>query len=47
MTVCLTVPVPKLLAVSVDIEKDGETIPAKLVYVRNKSRRKDWLVLEV
>ena len=34
-----------LLSVSVDIEKDGETIPAKLVYVRNKSKCKDWLVL--
>ncbi len=34
-----------LLSVAVDIEKDGESIPAKLVYVRNKSRRKDWLVL--
>lgn len=34
-----------LLSVSVDIEKDGATIPAKLVYVRNKSKRKDWLVL--
>ncbi len=34
-----------LLSVFVDIEKDGESIPAKFVYVRNKSRRKDWLVL--
>ena len=34
-----------LLSVSVDIEKDGAAIPAKLVYVRNKSKRKDWLVL--
>lgn len=28
-----------------DVEKDGETIPAKLVYVRNKGKRKDYLVL--
>ena len=28
-----------------EIEKDGESIPAKLVFVRNKSKRKDWLVL--
>lgn len=34
-----------LLSVLVNIEKDGESIPAKLVYVRNKSCRKDWLVL--
>ena len=34
-----------LLSVLVEIEKDGESIPAKLVFVRNKSRRKDWLVL--
>ena len=34
-----------LLSVFVDIEKDGETIPAKLVYVRSKSKRKDWMVL--
>ena len=34
-----------LISVPVDICKDGETIPAKLVYVRNKSKRKDWLVL--
>ena len=31
-----------LLSVSVNIEKDGEIIPAKLVYVRNKSICKDW-----
>ena len=34
-----------LLSVLVEIEKDGESIPAKLVFVRNKSKRKDWLVL--
>ena len=34
-----------LLSVPVEIEKDGESIPAKLVFVRNKSRRKDWLAL--
>ena len=30
-----------LLSVSVTVEKDGESIPAKFVYVRNKSKRKD------
>lgn len=34
-----------LLSILVTIEKDGESIPAKFVYVRNKSRRKDWLIL--
>lgn len=34
-----------ILSVLVDVEKDGETIPAKLVYVRNKGNRKDYLVL--
>ena len=34
-----------LLSVLVTIEKDGESIPAKFVYVRNKSNRKDWLVI--
>lgn len=34
-----------LLSVSVEVEKDGESIPAKLVYVRNKGKRKDYLVL--
>lgn len=34
-----------LLSVSVDVEKDGESIPVKLVYVRNKGNRKDYLVL--
>lgn len=33
------------LSVLVDVEKDGETTPAKLVYVRNKGNRKDSLVL--
>ena len=27
------------------MEKDGESLPAKFVYVRNKSSRKDWLVI--
>lgn len=27
------------------IEKGGESLPAKFVYVRNKSNRKDWLVI--
>ena len=34
-----------LLSVSVTVEKEGESIPAKFVYVRNKSKRKDWLVI--
>ena len=34
-----------LLSVLVTIEKDGENIPAKFVYVRNKSNRKDWLMI--
>lgn len=34
-----------LLSVSVDVEKDGESIPAKLVYVWNKGNRKDYLAL--
>jgi len=34
-----------LLSVEVAIEKDGETLPAKLVFVRNRNNRKDYLVL--
>lgn len=34
-----------LLSVSVDVEKDDESIPVKPVYVRNKGNRKDYLVL--
>ena len=34
-----------LLSVPVTVEKDGESIPAKFLYVRNKSKRKDWLVI--
>lgn len=34
-----------LLSVSVMVEKEGESLPAKFVYVRNKSNRKDWLVI--
>lgn len=34
-----------LLSRIVEIEKDGETIPAKVVYVRNRSNRKDYLCL--
>lgn len=34
-----------LLSVPAAVEKDGESIPAKFVYVRNKGNRKDWLVL--
>jgi hypothetical protein len=34
-----------LLSVDVDVEKDGTIIPAKVVYVRNRSNRKDYLCL--
>jgi len=34
-----------LLSVMVDVVKDGETIPAKVVYVRNKNKRKEYLCL--
>ena len=34
-----------LLSVEVDIEKDGESVPAKIVYVRRSSGKKDWLAL--
>ena len=34
-----------LLSKVVEIEKDGQTIPAKVVYVRNRSNRKDYLCL--
>lgn len=34
-----------LLSVTVAIERDGESIQAKLVFVRNKSNRKDWLAI--
>lgn len=34
-----------LLSVDVTIQKGGETLPARIVYVRNKSNRKDWLAL--
>lgn len=36
---------PLSFFVTVTAEKDGESIPAKFVYVRNKSKRKDWLVI--
>lgn len=32
-----------LLSVNVEIEKDGVCIPAKIVCVRNKKNRKDWV----
>ena len=34
-----------LLSVMVDVVKDGETIPAKVVYVRNRNKRKEYLCL--
>ena len=34
-----------LLSVMVDVEKDGMTIPAKVVYVRNKNKRNEYLCL--
>ena len=32
-----------LLSVIVDVVKDGEIIPAKVVYVRNRNKRKEYL----
>ncbi len=34
-----------LLSVMVDVVKDGEAIPAKASYVRNKNKRKEYLCL--
>ena len=34
-----------LLSVEVDIEKDGESVPARIVFVRRSSGKKDWLAL--
>ena len=34
-----------LLSVMIDVEKDGMTIPAKVVYVRNKNKRNEYLCL--
>ena len=34
-----------LLSVMVDVVKDGEIIPAKLVYVHNRNKRKEYLCL--
>lgn len=34
-----------LLSVMVDVIKDGESIPAKVVYVRNRNKRKEYLCL--
>ena len=34
-----------LLSVMVDIVKDGESIPGKVVYVRNRNKRKEYLCL--
>ena len=34
-----------LLSVLVDVMKDGESIPAKVVYVRNRNKRKEYLCL--
>jgi len=34
-----------LLSVFVDVVKDGEVIPAKVVYVRNRNKRKEYLCL--
>ncbi len=31
-----------LLSVLVDVVKDGESIPAKVVYVRNRNKRKEY-----
>ncbi|XXF53247.1 transposase [Thermoanaerobacterium thermosaccharolyticum] len=34
-----------LLSVEVFLEKDGKSIPARIVFVRNKNKRKDYLAL--
>lgn len=34
-----------LLSVEIAVVKNGESIPARIVYVRNKNKRKDYLVL--
>ncbi len=34
-----------LLSVGAAVQKDGETLPVKLVFVRNRSKRKDYLIL--
>lgn len=34
-----------LLSVMVDVVKDGEIIPAKVVYVRNRNKRKEYLCI--
>ena len=34
-----------LLSVNVDVEVDGVSIPARIVCVRNRSNRKDWLAI--
>ena len=34
-----------MLSVEVFISKDGEFIPARIVYVRNRNKRKDYLAL--
>lgn len=34
-----------LLSVMVDVVKDGESIPVKVVYVRNRNKRKEYLCL--
>ncbi|MBN2877575.1 MAG: transposase, partial [Bacilli bacterium] len=34
-----------LLSVEIEVEKDNQTISARLVFVRNRNNSKDWLVL--
>ena len=34
-----------LLSVEVNVEKDGKTIPARVVYVRNRTNRKEYLCI--
>ncbi len=34
-----------LLSVMIDVEKDGVSIPAKVVYVRNRTKRKEYLCI--
>jgi len=34
-----------LLSVEVSVAKDKDTIPARIIYVRNKAKKKDYLAL--
>lgn len=34
-----------LLSINVEVEKDGNRIPAKIVCVRNRNKKKDWIAI--